>query len=514
MMTRSPQPQPPSDDDSRSTALATTNGKSQALAPQTQPDLVPTFDQPVILQQSPTWSRAIVWAIMGVTTFGVIWACFAKIEEAVPAQGKLEPTGAVKEVQAPVTGVVQESFVKDGERVEPGDRLLTFDPTAARAQRQSLLQVQAKLEQESDIYRATLAGSQGVSGVEIPPGLALLTQNRASLIDENRLYRALLAGSTGATLSSAQQERLRASQAELNSRVASAELEEEQLRRQLNQVRVQLDNARSDLAVNQRILDDIEPLVREGGLARLQFLRQQQEVTSAQAEIDRFVQEEERLKVAIEQAQEQLRNVTAQSRDQLYLRIAENEKDIAAIESQFSKVLIENDKQLEEINGQLEQANLTLQYQELKAPVGGTVFDMQVSGPGYVANSSTTLLSIVPSDGLIARVFITNSDIGFVEEGMKVDVRVDSFPYSEFGDLEGTLTSIGSDALPPDEIYPFYRFPAEIEIDQQTIRVKDREIPLQSGMSLSANIKVRKRTVASIFTDLFSSKLDSLRFTR
>ncbi|MEO0803351.1 MAG: HlyD family type I secretion periplasmic adaptor subunit [Cyanobacteria bacterium J06642_2] len=514
MMTRSPQSHPPSDDDSRSNALAKTNGKSQELVPQSSPDLVPTFDQPVILQQSPTWSRAIVWAIMGITTFAVVWACVAKIEEAVPAQGKLEPKGAVKEIQTPVTGVVQEMFVEEGERVEAGDTLVAFDPTTAQAQQQALLQVQAKLNQENDIYRATLAGSSSTNSADIPAGLALLTENRASLIAENRLYRTLLQGGPGSTLSAAQQERLRASQAELNSRVTAAELEEEQLQRQLNQVRVQLANARSDLSVNQRILDDIEPLVREGGLARLQFLRQQQEVTSAQAEIDRFVQEEERLKVAIEQAKEQLLNVKAQSRDELFLRIAENEKDIAAIESQFSKVLIENDKRLEEIAGQLQQAQLTLRYQELTAPISGSIFDVQVSGPGYVANSSTTLLSIVPNDSLIARVFITNSDIGFVEEGMEVDVRIDSFPYSEFGDVKGKLVSIGSDALPPDEIYPFYRFPAEIEIEQQSIRVKERDILLQSGMSLSANIKVRKRTVASIFTDLFSSKLESLRFTR
>ncbi|NER46289.1 MAG: hemolysin D, partial [Symploca sp. SIO1A3] len=66
------------------------------------------FDQGVILKQSRGWSRAILWTIVGVTTFGVTWAYFARIEEAVPAQGKLEPQGAVQEVQVPVSGVVTE----------------------------------------------------------------------------------------------------------------------------------------------------------------------------------------------------------------------------------------------------------------------------------------------------------------------------------------------------------------------------------------------------------------------
>jgi len=68
------------------------------------------FDQPVLLQQTPTWSRAIAWTIIGVSTFTVIWASVFKIEESIHATGKLEPQGAVKEIQAPVHGVVSRRF--------------------------------------------------------------------------------------------------------------------------------------------------------------------------------------------------------------------------------------------------------------------------------------------------------------------------------------------------------------------------------------------------------------------
>ncbi len=43
---------------------------------------------------------------MGITAALVTWACFARIEEAIPAQGKLEPVDDVKKVQAPIGGVV------------------------------------------------------------------------------------------------------------------------------------------------------------------------------------------------------------------------------------------------------------------------------------------------------------------------------------------------------------------------------------------------------------------------
>ena len=162
----------------------------------------------------------------------------------------------------------------------------------------------------------------------------------------------------------------------------------------------------------------------------------------------------------------------------------------------------------------MKQAEVTLNYQELKAPVTGTVFDLKPAAPGFVTNSTEPILKIVPDDALVAKVDITNKDIGFVKEGMHVDVRIDSFPFSEFGDVKGELVEIGSDALPPDQIHQFYRFPAKIRLDKQSIVVNDRKVPLQSGMSVSVNIRVRDRTVMSIFTDLFTSKTDSLKTVR
>jgi HlyD family secretion protein len=97
---------------------------------------------------------------------------------------------------------------------------------------------------------------------------------------------------------------------------------------------------------------------------------------------------------------------------------------------------------------------------------------------------------------------------------MPVDVRIDSFPFSEFGDVKGELEWIGSDALPPEQIRPYYTFPAKVKLNQQFIVVNDKKVPLQSGMSISVNIKVRDRTVLSIFTDLFTRKTESLKNVR
>ena len=482
------------------------------------------FEQPVILRQSPMWSRAIVWGIIGVTTFSFVWASVVKIEEAIPAQGKLEPQGAVKEIQAPVGGVVRTIHVEDGQRVKQGELLLSLDTTAAQAQKNSLDNISQALIQENQFYRTILNGQnsparieQAIAQLNLPPEIASLTKSRSALASENKLYRTQLTGSfQGSDLTLEQQARLQSSLEELKSRTVAAELEVKQLERQLSQNELQLANAKNVLVVNERIFNDLKPLMKDGGISRIQFLRQQQEVGTRQAEVNQLLQEEERLRFAIAQAKEKQQNTVSLSKKDLFSQIADNEKKLAEIDGQLNKAMVENDKRLAEIKSQLSQAQLTLKYQEIRSPVNGVVFELQAHTPGFVATTSEPILKIVPSENLIAKIFITNKDIGFVkaEDKMQVDVRIDSFPFSEFGDIKGELISIGSDALPPTEIRPFYSFPAKIRLDQQFIMINGRQMPLQSGMSLSANIKVRKRPVISIFTDLFIQKIESLKFVR
>jgi hemolysin D len=185
------------------------------------------------------------------------------------------------------------------------------------------------------------------------------------------------------------------------------------------------------------------------------------------------------------------------------------------------KVILDNQKRILEINSQvseidskLTQAKETLKYQTIQSPVDGTIFELKAKSSGFVVNSSEPILKIVPADNLVAKVYITNRDIGFVKEGQKVDVRIDSFPFQEYGDIKGELIEIGSDALPPDQVYQYWRFPAKVKLDGQALLINSRQVPLQSGMSINANIKLRKRTVISIFTDFMVQKAESLKFVR
>ncbi|MHC5723971.1 MAG: biotin/lipoyl-binding protein, partial [Nostoc sp.] len=153
------------------------------------------FEQSIVLRQSPIWSRTIMVTLMALACFGIGWAYFAKIEQVVPATGQLKPQGTVKEIQAPVSGVVKTVNVKDGQQVKPGDLLLTFDSIASVAELNSLNKIRIALIKENQIYRR-LMGASTTTGSELlyfggnlPPETAFLLKSRSALVEENELLR-------------------------------------------------------------------------------------------------------------------------------------------------------------------------------------------------------------------------------------------------------------------------------------------------------------------------------------
>ncbi|MGB3653034.1 MAG: HlyD family efflux transporter periplasmic adaptor subunit, partial [Rivularia sp. (in: cyanobacteria)] len=482
------------------------NGKSR----------VSDFEQAVILRRSPIFSRAALWSILGVTVFTISWAYFSRIDQAIPAQGKLEPQGAVREVQVPVNGVVKKVFVKDGDRVKEGDLLLRLDHAGAEAELNSARTIREALKLENQFYRSLFNRSSGQTpAIKVPPEMARLAQSRSTLLKENQYFGVLLTGNTnGANLTGQEKLRLFSSQEQLRSQGAQIQLEQAQLQQQLAQTKEKLDNSRNILSINQGILNDLEPLYREGAIARLQYLQQKQEVSNRRSEVAQLGQEIQRLRLAIAQSGQQLQNAVSTSKKDVLTQMADNEKRIAEIDSQINKSIVENEKRITELDGQIKQALLTREYQVVKAPVDGIVFDLKAGNPGYVANTTEPVMKVVPEQSLMAEIFITNKDIGFVREGMPVDVRFESYNFSEFGDIKGTLVSVGDDALPPDEIHPYYRFPARVELNRQTLSANGKQLPLQSGMSVTANIKTRDRSILSIFTDKFTQTVESVKFVR
>ena len=92
---------------------------------------------------------------------------------------------------------------------------------------------------------------------------------------------------------------------------------------------------------------------------------------------------------------------------------------------------------------------------------------------------------------------------------MPADVSIDSFPATDFGVVRGSVVQIGSDALPPDQVEGrnFYSFPASINIQSQNLETFNGvKLPLQAGMSITANLKLRPVSYLQLLLNTFQTK--------
>ncbi|PSF39490.1 hemolysin D [Aphanothece hegewaldii CCALA 016] len=483
----------------------------------------PQFKQTVLLNQSSKWSRATIWLILGLLASFVGWAYVSNLEQVISADGQLKPQNKVREVSVPVNGtqaVVTKVLVKEGQPVKAGDLLLVLDSTSSKAEFKSLQNVRQSLLQENKFYMNLMTPSLKNSSLEIdgnsgniPIEIASLARNRDELLAENELLQAQLGNRTkNQKLTPQQLYTLQAVQTELETREAAARLKVSQLQKQFSSNQVQIKEARMQAQGTQQILDEIRPLVEEGGFSRLQYFEKEQQLESQKTKIEQLQEEQKRIDYGIEQAREELKNTTALTRKNILQKITENQQAIANFDSEINRRIVENKKKIAELDSQTDRIKQTLQYQEVRAPISGTIFEMNAV-PGFIPNlgPSAAILKIVPQDYLIAEAYVTNKDIGFLRKGMNCKVRIYSFPYTEFGEITGKLEFIGSDALPPDNEYKFYRFPIKVKLAQQFLAVDNKKLKLQSGMGITIKIQVREqRTVFSLITEQLTRQIESI----
>ena len=358
-----------------------------------------------VLKQPRHWMRAITWGLIGTTAFGVGWLCLAKTEEIVVATGKLDPLGAVKEIQMPVGGIADEILVKDGDRVSAGQVVMRLDTETSSQQLKSHLQSIVSKEEQLKLKLFELKRYQQLNDEEV------------KMLSEN-------------------------------------------------------------LKLETEILSRFQELADQGASTELQFLMQRNKVQEVRGNLSQVKVDRLRQTAILQQEIQQLKS------------------------------------DLSDLQAKRTEAEVTLKYQALRSPVNGVVFDLKPRSSGYAAQGTETVMKIVPFDKLQANVEVPSRDIGFVRVGMPADISIDSFPASDFGVLEGTVKSVGSDALPPDQQKQReeYRYPTTISLSSQQLKIKSgKQLPLQVGMSLTANIKLRKVTYLQLLLGNFQDKADSLR---
>ena len=267
------------------------------------------------------------------------------------------------------------------------------------------------------------------------------------------------------------------------------------LKNQLNQVKVELELKKeekiklnelyksklkflkNEFKLQDEIKNKFKELFDEGALSELAYLKKISDINSLEGEI---VENEINLK-----------------RQSLILS-----QQIKQIESEVS-----------ELEAKGLEAEVLLGYKSIKSPVNGMVFDMRPRNIGFVAQSNFSIMKIVPFNKLEADVKIPSSKIGFIKIGMPVDISIDSFPANDFAPLEGIVDSIGSDVLDLNEQNnQEYFFPGSIKLNSQSLLLNNgNELPLQVGMSLKANIKLRKVSYLKLLLGSFRDKAESIQ---
>ena len=414
-----------------------------------------SFNQPVLLNKSRRNRSVLVWTIAGATAFAGAWAFLAPLPETVALQGKLQPARPVQDIESAVDGLVAAVPVKEGDSVAVGDVLVRFDPRDAETRLQAARRKRGQLQSQIAINRVVL-GEQDAT---------VLSANQQQQLIE---LRQQMQG-----INTAADEALAASQARLKGLVQS-------------------------LTIARDIANRYDSLVRDGATSEMQAL-------SARSKVDE-------LQSQIEAERSLVRQLDATARSTKTGNKARMRREIEI-----------DQRQISDLDREIRQMEVRLSVIDVRAPIAGVVFDLSVS-PGSVvktASEEKPLLKIIPQDQLQAKVYIPNSAIGFIQPGQRADVAVNSFPRGDYGFIPATVERVGSDALTTAEQRrvlgteePGLFFPAVLKLSRQTLQAGQRQVPLQPGMSLVADVHLRNRRFISSIAGGLDNRLRALERMR
>ena len=411
-----------------------------------------SFNQPVLLKKNRRTSSVLVWTLAGGTAFATGWAFLAPLPQTVAVQGKLQPASGVQAIEASVPGVVDDVAVMEGQRVARGDLLLRFDARDAETRLNSAQRNRDRLQNQVTINRVVL-GEQPESS---------LSANQKALLKSQR-----------------------------QDNDGHLEAESAAIRRS----KVRIAGLRQSLSTAEMVANRYQTLQREGASSELQVVAALAKVTEFRTSLD--AEEEELIRL--------------QSR---------RDADQGGREARLRKEIEANLNRIASLDTEIRKAEVLLSRISVQAPISGLVFDLNVSRGDVVPGGKGVkpMLQIIPEDDLQAKIYIPNEAIGFIRKGQRADISLAAFNASDYGYLPATVQRIGSDALTPKEqqrelgqdakgLY----FPATLKLESQALTVGQRSVPLQPGMSLTADLHLRTRRFISAITDMLDDKRRSLQ---
>jgi hemolysin D len=450
------------------------------------------------------WTNRLTQILLiGIVT-GAGWSVLARVDVVVNSRGKLEPLSQSQVIQSRAGGTVTHVLVHEGEQVKRGQLLMRLDKTGLNNRLQTLLVQRKQLNEEIAVLRLSRQGKS----------LSVASQRSAGispeLINQVQTRLLLVAQLTGdpSGLDAEQRQRFNLYQQQLRDRKLLTHLQESNIQTQIGETDVQISQTQFQLQTEQELLSRIKPLVEQGAIARTTLLQRRVNVNDLQEQQTQSNLKKQQL--ALGQLQTRVEESKAFNDIQQDLQ-----HQLSELDAKFNAIIKDNQRQLIEINSQLRQVQLDLKNQDLRAPVDGVVFNLSAKLPGVVAQPGQTLLQVVPNESLTAQVQVANADIGNIRVGMPVDIRIDAYPFTEFGSVKGSVLKVGRESMQvSQEASGSTAFPVEIRLDRQYLDHHTERLTLTPGMSVAAMIQVRQRAPISYVTEEITKAFDSLKTIR
>jgi hemolysin D len=434
-------------------ALKADKDRRKAGLRSTEVDFLPAALEVIERPVSPT-ARVTLWVLMTGLALTGLWLVIGRVDVVISATGKTRPSGSVKLIQSPGSGLVRGIYVHDGDAVKAGQALIELDPTlsgADLAQSQKAL-ANAELDAARNQAIADALSGRGLH-FHAPAGL-----DPAVAATQARLIAAQIAEveASAAGLEAARRSSL------ADARGASAQVAK------LNETVPILDHE----------LDNMRALDAKGyapGLRLLELQRQQRQergdrdvavaqLSRGQADAAKFAQQ------AIQTREEARRTALT---------------DLA--KAQAEAIL-----RREEVT----RASARRRFQRLTSPVDGTVQQLALHTIGGVVEPAKALMVIVPDgDGLEVEARILNKDVGFVHEGQGAAVKLEAFPFTRYGTVPGVVKHISHDAVPDPKLGSVYV--VTIGLARAAIEVDGHMVPLTAGLAATADIRTGSRRIIS-----------------
>ncbi len=183
----------------------------------------------------------------------------------------------------------------------------------------------------------------------------------------------------------------------------------------------------------------------------------------------------------------------------------------AEFEQSLTNMLVSNNQSIIDYESDLKLREQTNKSQVLTAPVDGTVQTVAVTTVGGVVTSAQPVVSIVPQNAeLIVEADVLNQDIGYVFEGQEVSVKLDTFSFQKYGTVDGKIIYVSPSAVEDERKGLVYKI--KVSVDRNSFNINGNDVPISSGMSGTAEIKLEERKIIEFFLEpIFEYFDDSLK---